>query len=219
MTTTPDTFTPALGRSSLTALYDLAIRILTRETTWRAALVQHIAPRPGAKILDVGCGTGSLLLDLWRTEPTAEYLGLDPDHDVLALARKKLAVAGSGVNLQEGFLSEAALPKGWHPDTVASSLVLHQTPLPEKRRIIQAIYDVLPEGGRFFLADYSTQDTSLMRWLFRNTVQRLDGLADTQPNADGILPELLGSAGFKRVDDVECYATPTGLITIYVAVA
>ena len=60
MTTTPDTFTPALGRSSLTALYDLAIRILTRETTWRAALVQHIAPRPGAKILDVGCGTGSL---------------------------------------------------------------------------------------------------------------------------------------------------------------
>jgi Cu+-exporting ATPase len=30
--------------------------------------------------------------------------------------------------------------------------------------------------------------TGLMRLAFRLTVQRLDGIDDTQPNADGVLP-------------------------------
>src|SRR3546814_16743851 len=35
--------------------------------------------------------------------------------------------------------------------------------------------------------------TGLMRLAFRLTVQRLDGIDDTQPNADGVLPGLMAA--------------------------
>lgn len=53
------TFVPALGWRAMTPLHDAVVRTLTRERTWRTALVEQIAPEPGETILDVGCGTGS----------------------------------------------------------------------------------------------------------------------------------------------------------------
>ena len=69
------------------------------------------------------------------------------------------------------------------------------------------------------LADYGRQKTRLSRWLFRRTVQSLDGLENTQPNADGVLPVLMKDAGFGRVEELSCIGTPTGSISIYRCVA
>ena len=55
------TFTPALWHKGLTPLYDLAIAGLTRENAWRSALIGIVDPQPEERILDVGCGTGSLI--------------------------------------------------------------------------------------------------------------------------------------------------------------
>ena len=82
-------FTPALGYSRLTPLYDIAIRLLTRERVWRNFLVKQVGPQPTDRIVDIGCGTGSLAIRLKKTEPGAEIIGLDPDADVLARARQK----------------------------------------------------------------------------------------------------------------------------------
>lgn len=82
-------FTPALGSEKLTPLYDLAIAGLTRETTWRSALVRSIDPQAGDRILDVGCGTGSLVSELKSTTPECQIVGLDPDPDVLGRAGRK----------------------------------------------------------------------------------------------------------------------------------
>src|SRR5581483_11155170 len=82
-------FIPALGRKSLTWAYDLAIALLTREARWRTLLVEAVAPRPGDTLLDVGCGTASLALMLKRRCPQARIIGLDPDHQVLRIARRK----------------------------------------------------------------------------------------------------------------------------------
>lgn len=57
-------FTPALGDARFTGLYDLAIATTTRENVWRTKLVNHIAPKAEDRILDVGCGTGSLAVQL-----------------------------------------------------------------------------------------------------------------------------------------------------------
>lgn len=46
-------FTPALGRAELTGLYDLAVKLLTRERVWRASLLAQLAPREGGSIIDV----------------------------------------------------------------------------------------------------------------------------------------------------------------------
>ena len=70
-------FTPAAGRFLPTSAYDRLLALLTREATWRANLLEALAPKPGERILDVGCGNGwhlSLLDGLGFTNLT----GIDP---------------------------------------------------------------------------------------------------------------------------------------------
>ncbi|MCY1250212.1 hypothetical protein D3C72_2293450 [compost metagenome] len=54
----------------------------------------------------------------------------------------------------------------------------------------------------------------MMRALFK-LVQYVDGFEDTQPNAEGILPELMRDAGFIHVEETNVFATATGSISIY----
>lgn len=214
---TPQTFTPALGKAWLTPAYDAAIALMTRERVWRTALVRDIEPRRGMRILDIGCGTGALLLALSVAEPGADLAGLDPDPSVMARAKRKARKRKARIGFIEGFLGEANLPDGWQPDVVTSSLVLHQVPMAEKHRILSQAFDILPVGGRLVIADYGLQRTKLMRTLFRNTVQRLDGIEDTTPNADGVLPLLMEQAGFEDVRETKFVPTVTGSISIYSA--
>ena len=87
-------FTPAAGRFAPMRFYDSAVA-LTRERLWRSLAVMYIAPRPDDVIADVGCGTGSLAVLLSRVEPRATIVGLDPDPEVLAVARRKADAAGA----------------------------------------------------------------------------------------------------------------------------
>ena len=209
------TFTPALGRFAPTRFYDPVVA-LTRERLWRALAVMYAAPRPDDVIVDVGCGTGSLALLVSRVEPRAEIIGVDPDSDVLAVARQK-AAGGAAVQWRVGMGDTLVDTVGVDSvDTVVSSLVLHQCPLPMKRAVLASMFAVLRSGGRLVIADYGWQRSSLMRLAFR-IVQLADGKEDTQPNADGILPELLSEAGFRDVREAEVVPTVSGSISVYVA--
>ncbi|MFI6921299.1 class I SAM-dependent methyltransferase [Nonomuraea spiralis] len=216
------TFTPALGRLGLTRLYDSVVA-LTRERLWRSLVAMHVAPRPDDTIVDVGCGTGSQAMLLHRLEPRARIIGVDPDPETLALARRKSGTGGTGgtggtaPQWRRGMGDElAGLLGAGSADTVVSSLVLHQCPLPVKRAILASTHDVLRPGGRLVIADYGLQRTAAMRLAFR-TVQLADGVRDTQPNADGVLPKLITEAGFGDVREAEVVGTVTGSISIYVA--
>jgi ubiquinone/menaquinone biosynthesis C-methylase UbiE len=208
------TFTPAMGRFAPTQFYDPVVAF-TRERLWRALAVMYAAPRPDDVIVDVGCGTGSLALLLSRVEPRAQIVGVDPDPDVLAVARRKAAAhavqwrAGMGDALVESVGPDSA-------DTVVSSLVLHQCPMPMKRAVLASMFAVLRPGGRLVIADYGWQRTAAMRLAFR-IVQLADGKADTQPNAEGVLPELMSDAGFRDVREAEVVPTVSGSISVYVA--
>ncbi|MBI3439296.1 MAG: class I SAM-dependent methyltransferase [Proteobacteria bacterium] len=211
-----DSFTPALGKSEWTGLYDVAIAVMTREGRWRKALADQCAPGAGEKILDVGCGTGTLAVLLKRRAPKANLIGLDPDADILERARRKAAKSRVDVEFRQGFAHDAGAIGEASVDKVVSSLVFHQTPMEEKRLGISAIHRVLRPSGEFHLADYGLQRTPLMRRLFRQ-VQRLDGFENTEPNAQGVLPQLMREAGFIDVREARVIATPTGSISLYFA--
>ncbi|WP_157250281.1 class I SAM-dependent methyltransferase [Nonomuraea typhae] len=213
---TQTTFTPAAGRASLTRFYDPLIA-LTRERLWRSLAAMHVAARPGDVILDVGCGTGTMAVLLRRTEPRARVIGVDPDPDVLAVARRKAGAAGVWPEFRMGLgdaLTDVVEPGS--VDTVVSSLVLHQCSMAMKRAVLASMAEVLRPGGKLVIADFGRQRTPLMRLAFR-IVQWADGKADTQPNADGVLPTLIHEAGFEGVREAEAVSTVNGSISIYVA--
>lgn len=214
---TEQTFTPALGRFAPTRLYDPVVGLL-RERLWRGLAVMHAAPRPDDLVLDVGCGTGSLTLLLNRVEPRARVVGVDPDPEVLALARRKARDRGVGAGIEWRQGMGDALPELVGPgsaSTVVSGLVLHQCPLPMKRAVLASMAEVLRPGGKLVIADFGLQRTALMRLAFR-TVQLADGREDTQPNADGVLPRLIAEAGFDEVREAEVVSTVGGSISVYV---
>jgi ubiquinone/menaquinone biosynthesis C-methylase UbiE len=207
-------YTPPLGHDALTPLYDLAIRSLTRENVWRSALVRQVAPSSYDRILDVGCGTGTLALTLKRAAPEADIIGIDPDSRALTKARDKAKAAGQAIAFVHGFLGDARLPDGWKPTKIVSSLMFHQVPLPAKGDILSTMRKMLDIGGEIHIADYGLQREAIMRGLFRMTVQLLDGVKDTQPNADGALEELMRAAGFECAPP-QVVRTMTGAISLY----
>jgi ubiquinone/menaquinone biosynthesis C-methylase UbiE len=205
-------FTPPLGTGD-TEDYDRAIRRWTRELRWRGAMLDLLAPRPGEAIVDVGCGTGSFAILLKKQHPQILVAGIDPDAQALGIARAKASREGVDIDWRQGFAD--ALPAE-SADAVTSSLVFHQVPLAGKRSTMVAMHRALKPGGRLVLADYGRQ-AGLMRLLFRLTVQRLDGIEDTQPNADGVLPGLIAEAGFADVEERDRIHTVTGTIAILIA--
>jgi phospholipid N-methyltransferase len=190
---------------------------MTCERTWRRAFVKQIAPEPRDVILDLGCGTGSLAILLKQACPSASVYAIDPDPDILTRAEAKARDAGALVHFARGFAQDtASIAASARANKVVSSLVLHQMPLEAKRLTILNAFAGLPADGELHIADYGLQNSPLMRLAFRQ-VQTLDGFGNTQPNADGVLPELMEEAGFTDVKENVVIPTPTGSISLYAA--
>lgn len=207
-------FTPALGSARLTRGYDHAIRLLTREQTWRGALLRQVGPRAGETILDVGCGTGTFAIMLKRAAPQARIVAIDPDPQVLAIAAEKASQAGIAIEWRQGFAHDAATVAG-RVDKAVSSLVFHQVPLDGKCEGVAAMFAALRPGGEVHIADYARQRSRLMRTLFRSTVQMIDGVADTQPNLDGALEDILASHDASAAVPISVIPTFTGAISLF----
>lgn len=206
-------YTPPLGTGD-TADYDRAIKRWTRELRWRRAMIDELAPQPGETIIDVGCGTGSFAVMLKTVQPGVSVVGIDPDEEALAIARAKADAAGVEIQWQRGFARDIG-ERSAH--AVVSSLMFHQMPMVEKQAGLAAMHAALTSNGRLIIADYGAQ-RGLMRLLFRLTIQRLDGVTDTQPNADGALPQLIQAAGFHDIRQAKRINTVTGTIELLTAV-
>jgi SAM-dependent methyltransferase len=205
-------FTPAFP---ILSLYDPIVRLMSRERVWRTALLQHLQARPNETIVDVGCGTGTFLRDIGRKVSSANLIGVDPDQRILRRAHDKLSAAEIESELLCGKLPDLIeVLKRREIHKVTSSLVLHQVSLAEKTALLAAMFAILAPSGAIAIADYGLQRTVLARGLFR-LVQLVDGFEDTQPNADGIIPDLMRDVGFVSISEVNVITTATGSISIY----
>lgn len=211
---TDTSFTPALGRAGFTRAYDHAIRLLTREQTWRRTMLRQVDPAAGETIIDVGCGTGSFAIMMKRAVPEAKIIAIDPDPQVLEIAADKAKQVGAVIDWRQGFARDAAAIAGC-VDKAVSSLVFHQVPLDGKREGVAAMFAAVRPGGEVHIADYARQRSQLMRMLFRLTVQMVDGVTDTQPNADGALEKILASHDAAAAIPKTEISTLTGAISLF----
>jgi SAM-dependent methyltransferase len=171
-----------------------------------------LAVRPGERVLDVGCGTGTLAIDAKRRQPEAEMAGLDADPAMLERARRKARDRGVELELVEGFSDQ--LPFAEHSfDVVLSSLFFHHLERPAKEATARELVRVLRPGGRLHVADWGAPDGPLTRAL-STSIRLLDGDAPTRDNLSGALPGILEDAGLARVRERASFHTPYGRLAL-----
>ena len=66
------------------------------------------------------------------------------------------------------------------------------------------------------IADWGKAQNLLMRLAFLS-IQFLDGFATTTDNVNGLLPQLIDSAGFIKVSETFSYMTVYGTLSLYQA--
>lgn len=71
-------YLPAAGRDWALPLYDPIVKLLGGDSA-RKALLDQVALQPGHRVLDVGCGTGTLATLIKRLHSDVDVVGLDPD--------------------------------------------------------------------------------------------------------------------------------------------
>jgi len=122
-------------------LRDAAVR-----AAWRAALAGWLPPPPG-RILDAGCGTGSLSVLL--AELGYDVTGIDFSPVMIARARTKASNAGLGATFHVMDAAAPSLPGGY--DAVVCRHVLWA--LPEPAAVLARWAALLRPGGRLLLIE------------------------------------------------------------------
>ena len=208
-----DRYLPALRFPALTSVYDPVIRVTTRERLFKRRLVEQASPQPGQRILDLGCGTGTLALLVKEHQPAADVAGLDADPEMLDQARSKAERAGVELRLDEGFSTE--LPYADRSfDRVLSTLFFHHLDLDSKRRTAREIGRVLRGGGELHVADWGRPADPAMALAFLG-VRLLDGFENTRENARGALPSIFEQAGLEDAERMDRLRTVFGTLALY----
>jgi len=207
---------PALAYRALTPLYDLVVRATLRERRFKSLLLAQARIAPAQKVLDLGCGTGTLTLLAVAVQPGAEFLGVDVDPEILARARRKLGGRRAGrVQLNLASATELPFADGVF-DRVLSSLMFHHLDREEKRAALAESLRVLRPGGELHVADWGRPHGAGMRLLFL-AVQLLDGFETTRDSVSGTLPRSIAHAGFRQVRERARLRTLFGTLALYSA--
>lgn len=110
--------------------------------------------QPGNVILDVGCGTGTLLLAAAeRVGPSGALHGLEPSKEMAAHARYKAETHRVPLQVVEGSADRLPYPRASF-DAVFSTLVFHHLPRSMQAGATREMRRVLRPGGRAVIVDW-----------------------------------------------------------------
>jgi ubiquinone/menaquinone biosynthesis C-methylase UbiE len=177
--------------------YDLFSTIISfgRDKAIREKLIELAEPAPSEKVLDVGCGTGTLALAIKRQVGTGKVHGIDASPEMVQFAKEKSAKDGSDIDFRVALIEAIPFPDASF-DLVTSSLMLHHLPDDVKAKGFLEIRRVLKPGSRFMAMDFAAPSHSPLSHLLS-----IFGHSHGE-SVVGTLVPMLGEAGFSDVEDI-----------------
>jgi trans-aconitate 2-methyltransferase len=115
-------------------------RLSAPQLAWGRAVAEKLSPRPGERILDLGCGTGRLTTELAASHPAAHFIGADVSHAMLAEAQR----GGAGIAFLRA--DGAALPFVGAFNAIFSAATFHW--ILDHPALFVSVYLALKPGGR-----------------------------------------------------------------------
>lgn len=201
-------YLPAMGRRWLLPLYDPFTRLIGARRI-HAELLDRAEISPGSRVLEIGCGTGNLLLLAKRRCQDAQVTGLDPDPAALRRTRRKANRAGLTVRLDRGFATDLPYPDA-SMDRVLSAFMLHHLDPADLPQALAEVRRVLQPGGSLHIVDITGGHHAHgpLRWLTRRNRRP----SHTPPQH---LIAQLAQAGLKDAAETGQDTTPMGTVTFY----
>jgi len=137
-------------------LYDTVVGVIAlgREEALRRQTVELADLQPGQQVLDVGCGTGTLIIAAAQAVPGIEARGIDPAPEMVDRARQKAAAAGVQARFDVGVI-EALEAETDSVDLILSSLMMHHLPAETLSQGLREVWRVLRPGGRLLVVDFA----------------------------------------------------------------
>ena len=210
-----------MGFGAPAATYDVFTRVLgARAIHWQ--LVAQAGVAPGQTVLELGTGTGEVLLLTARVAPGATLVGLDPDPALLAWPAAGRA-APVPLRLEHGYADRLPYADG-SVDRVLSSFMFHHLPPEEQRAMLAETRRVLAPGGSLHLVDPDGTDPGILGWFARH--DHGEGHGHGHGHGHGS-PHLVGAddvatmvrdAGFIDVDAVARRSRTFGRVVFHRAV-
>jgi ubiquinone/menaquinone biosynthesis C-methylase UbiE len=212
MTQTRHDYLPGFSHDRLLPLYDSVQKWLGIPQLHHT-LVELAELHASTRTLEIGCGTGNLMILAARRHPTTELVGIDPDPLALQRAQRK-ADNGLRVRFDRGYGQELPYPDASF-DRALSAFMLHHLEPEVKRQTLQEAQRVLRPGSALYLVDFggrvAASDGFMARLQLRSSRLR-DNIGDRLPN-------LLREAGFTDIAELDRRISRVGPVTFYRGVA
>jgi len=128
-------------------IYDRLMRLLGGPAARKRFVDEFVRPVDGAKLLDIGCGTGVLLDDL----PSGiVYVGVDLNDAYIESARRRYGGRGEFFTARAG---DAFAGGRSDFDLVVAMALLHHLEDDEAHRLLDSVSRLLRPGGAFVAID------------------------------------------------------------------
>lgn len=201
-------YLPAAGRDWALPFYDPFVKLFGGDAA-RQTLLDQTAIRPQQRILDIGCGTGTLAVQLKQLYPDVDLTALDPDPKALARAERKAQRAGVTMKFDRGYSDELPYPDASF-DRVLSSFMYHHLRPEDKERTLREAYRVLRPGGSFHMADFAGPESGhgFLAHFFHASHRLRD-------NAGSRILNLMSQAGFEDPGKIAQRSLVFGRVAYY----
>ncbi len=128
--------------------------------------------RPGARVLDLGCGTGKLEAELLARVPEARVVCVDRSEVMLERARERLSDRCRLLHHDLNRLDRLHLHESPFRFIVCVD-VIHELTDPAKQRLLRFCHANLGQSGLLLVLDRLAIDTNLLRPAYHSTLARL----------------------------------------------